>query len=118
MCKEKLAIVAVYGTLKSDGRLYNPEEVICKSKDKVAGVLFNIEGVDWPFPGIHLGGDKEVEVELQVVRQDYIDYLDLVEGGMYKRRQIVTLGGTPCYIYECLLNYEPEALISNGIWVN
>ena len=116
MCEDKIVAVAVYGTLKSDGVLFSSDGIVCMREDKVKGTLFNVSGANFRFPGIKLDSDRLVDVEIQIVTEEKLRYMDAVEGSLYTRKQIVSEGGVPCFIFEWNGGYERYGLIEE--WVN
>lgn len=118
MCKDKLVVVATYGTLKRGGVLCRPDQIVCSREAVVDGTLFMVSDGVFPFPGVCLGTGREVIVELQVIPEEYMKMMDFLEGGMYERKEILTKDGTPCYIYEYQGGYTESAIIESGRWTN
>lgn len=117
MCEDSLVVVAVYGSLKSDGRLCNKEHIVCSREAKVNGILFNVPNGNFPFPGVKLGGDKEVTVEIQVVTHKYWEYMCFVESGLYDVVDVV-VDGTPVKMFEWKQGYREEDVLPSGNWIN
>lgn len=121
MCKGKAVWVGVYGTLKLGGPLCHREQVLySRSGGHVKGKLYDLGA----YPAIKLEGDDLVEIEVQLVPEEYFKWMVYAEGSMYRHRDIVTEEGTPVKIFEFLgdVTGVPELTIKEGsraaVWEN
>ena len=112
--------LAVYGSLRrgaqSDGLLKDFEYI---GEDKVHGKLYKC---GW-FPGVVLGGDSEVVVE--VFKGDDFAVIDIYEGchdnseeSLFLRVPATTISGKTCVIYVPNFDVHPEDIIPSGDWLN
>lgn len=116
MCGDKEVLVFVYGTLKKGGTLYLGLESCCK-EDTITGTLYDLKA----FPAVRLEGGTRVKGEVHCYPAQVLEHLDRIEnrGVLYEREEIVTDGGTPCYIYEIkkeVLEKVNSTIIENGEW--
>lgn len=112
-CSEALAIVFCYGTLMSGGPLHNPDMIVCSSADSIKGTLFKVCSA---FPGVKLSGKNVIKGETQVIKAEWLDAMDYMEGSMYTRHRVVTDNGVPCWVYEFNGGYRKQDIIEQ--WVN
>ena len=100
MCDDKLTAVAVYGTLKHGGHFCREEGIICSSEDKIKGTLYSVDAYAVPFPALKLTGDNLIDVEVHIVNEEQLKYMNRVEGSLYTKRNVITEGGVPVAVYE------------------
>lgn len=130
--KFNIKYVFVYGTLKTDGRLFHLLEPY--TKKVTSGVVRNAALYDvacGAFPGIVLNStDRHVVGELHEINNmaATLKILDSVEGyhgeneQNHYNRKIATIhsefGEIPAFIYEYARDIGEKDLIKSGIWDN
>ena len=99
MCDNKVVWVGVYGTLKRGGPLCSMEHVLySREGEHIKGKLYDLGH----YPGIKLGGSSLIEVEIQLIPEEYFNWMIMAEGSYFKETSVITEEGTPIRVFEFL----------------